>query len=39
MMNQQAPRSDKLMALGSLCVLAAVLAWFAAILAVITGLV
>jgi hypothetical protein len=39
MMNQQAPRSDKLMALGSLCVLAAAVAWFAAILAVITALV
>jgi hypothetical protein len=38
-MSQQAARSDKLMALGSLCVLAAALAWLAAILAVIAALV
>jgi hypothetical protein len=39
MMNQQAERSDKLMALGSLCVLVSLMAWFVAVLAFITALV
>jgi hypothetical protein len=39
MMNQQAERSDKLMAFGSLCVLVGLIAWFVAVLAFITGLV
>ena len=39
MMNQQAERSDKLMTLGSLCVLASLVAGFAAVLAFITALV
>jgi len=39
MMSQQAERSDKLMALGSLCVLASLVAGLAAVLAFITALV
>lgn len=39
MMNQQAERSDKLMALGSLCVLLGALAGFAAVFALITNFV
>jgi hypothetical protein len=39
MMNQQAARSDQLMAVGSLCVLVALLAWVVAVLAFIAGLV
>ncbi|MGB6205788.1 hypothetical protein [Mycobacterium sp.] len=39
MRNQQADRSDRLMALGSLCVLVSLLAWFVAVLAFITALV
>jgi hypothetical protein len=39
MINQQADRSDKLMALGSLCVLLGVLTWFVAVFAFITGFV
>jgi hypothetical protein len=38
-MNQQAARSDQLMAVGSLCVLVALLAWVVAVLAFIAGLV
>lgn len=38
MLDQQAERSDKLMALGSLCVLVSFIAWFAAALAFITAL-
>jgi hypothetical protein len=39
MMNQQAQRSDKLMALGSLCVLVSLIALVVAVLAFITALV
>jgi hypothetical protein len=39
MRNQQAERSDRLMALGSLCVLVSLIAWFVAVLALITALV
>ncbi len=39
MRNQQAERSDRLMALGSLCVLVSLIAWFVAVLAFITALV
>jgi hypothetical protein len=39
MMNQQAERGDQLMAVGSLCVLVSLVAWFAALLAFITALV
>jgi hypothetical protein len=39
MRNQQAERSDRLMALGSLCVLVSLIAWFVALLALITALV
>jgi hypothetical protein len=39
MMNQQAERSDKLMALGSLCVLASFIAWSAAVVSLVTALV
>jgi hypothetical protein len=39
MLNQQAERSDKLMALGSLSVLVGLLAWLVAVLAIITALV
>jgi hypothetical protein len=39
MMNQQADRSDKLMALGSLCVLLGAVAGFAAVFAFITNFV
>jgi len=38
-MNQQAERSEKLMALGSLCVLTSLVAGFAAVLAFIATLV
>lgn len=39
MIDEDADRSDKLMALGSLCVLLGALAWLVAALAFITGLV
>lgn len=39
MMNKQAERSEKLMTVGSLCVLVGLIAWFVAALAFITGLV
>ncbi len=39
MRNQQAERSDRLMAVGSLCVVVSLFAWFVAVLAVITALV
>lgn len=39
MTGRDAERSDKLMAVGSLCVLAALVAWFAAALAFITAFV
>ena len=39
MMNQQAERSDRLMALGSLSVLVGLLAWLVAAVAIITALV
>jgi hypothetical protein len=38
MMNHQAQRSDKLMALGSLSVVVGLLTWFVAVLAIITAL-
>ncbi len=37
MLNQEADRSDKLMAVGSLCVLLGALTWFAAVFAFITN--
>jgi hypothetical protein len=39
MINQEADRSDKLMAVGSLCVLLGVLTWFVAVFAFITDFV
>ncbi|OBI45367.1 hypothetical protein A5707_02345 [Mycobacterium kyorinense] len=39
MMGRDAERSDKLMSVGSLCVLAALVAWFAAVLAFITAFI
>jgi hypothetical protein len=39
LINQDADRSDKLMALGSLCVLLALFAWVTAVLAFLTGLI
>lgn len=39
MMNEQAERSEKLMSLGSLCVLVGLIAWLIALLSFITALV
>lgn len=39
MMDKQAARSDKLMAVGSLCVLVSLIAWLVVVLAVTSGLV